>query len=302
MKMSICGKQKKILLTGGSGFIGQNILESFLAEKYLITVPTHSQLDLSNTNSVDNFFKDKSFDCVWHTAGKPGHRNSSDLSNLVYTNLRIFENLERNKSHFKKFINFGSGAIYNTDFDITNASEAQRFNKIGTKDHDFCKYVIAKQMEHLENFIDINIFGIFGKYEDWEIRFISNAICKAIFDMPITLRQNRAFSYLYVEDLMPVLELLTENDLKYNSYNIVPSQKTTLLALAELVKKISGKDLDIKVGKNGMGLDYTGDNSRLLTEFPDLKFTMLEKAVFELYNYYEENREKIDSKKLLVDK
>ena len=37
---------KRILLTGGSGFIGRNILESNLAEKYEIIAPRHCELDL----------------------------------------------------------------------------------------------------------------------------------------------------------------------------------------------------------------------------------------------------------------
>lgn len=48
---------KKILLTGGSGFIGRNLRESFLASKYDITAPTHSELDLLDTRSTDEFFK-----------------------------------------------------------------------------------------------------------------------------------------------------------------------------------------------------------------------------------------------------
>lgn len=48
---------KKILLTGGSGFIGRNLRESFLASKYDISAPAHSELDLLDTQSTDEFFK-----------------------------------------------------------------------------------------------------------------------------------------------------------------------------------------------------------------------------------------------------
>lgn len=293
---------KRILLTGGNGFIGKNILESFLSQKYEIVAPRSFELNLIDTDCVDEYFRDKYFDVVLHAATKPGHRNAKDLTNLFESNVKMFENLVKHKDKYGKFINFGSGAIYNTSKDITNAKEDQRYDSMGEKDHDKCKFVIARKIDELDNFVDLNIFGIFGKHEDWEIRFISNAICKALYDLPITLKQNRRFSYLFVEDLMPILEFFIENNMRYKSYNIVPDEKTKLLDLAKLVHKISGKDIEIKVAQEGYGLDYTGDNSILKSEFCNIKFTNQDKAISSLYNYYNNNLNLVDEKLLLQDK
>lgn len=294
--------KKQILLTGGNGFIGKNVQESFLGNKYDIIAPRSFELDLTDTNAVDEFFEDKTFDVVLHAGVKPGHRNSKDTANLFYSNLRMFQNLERNKDKFGKLINFSSGAIYDVSKDITDAKEDSICQNMASDEHGFCKYVIAKQAKHWDNFIDLNIFGIFGKYEDWEIRFISNAICKAIFDLPITLRQNRRFSYLYVDDLMPILEFFIENECKYNSYNIVPDEKVELLDIAKIVKKLSGKDIEINVANEAYGLDYTGCNQRLKSEFSNVKFTNIERSILALYNYYNQNIGLIDKKLLLEDK
>lgn len=294
--------RKKLLLTGGSGFIGRNIRESFLSKKYDIVAPTHSQLDLLDTNSVDEYFKDKEFDVVLHTATKPGHRNAKDPTNLFYSNVRIFENLVRHKNKYKKFINFGSGAIYDISTNISNAKEDKIYSNLGKDDHSFCKYVVSKRIESLDKFIDLNIFGIFGKYEDWQIRFISNAICKTLFDLPITLRQNRIFSYLYIDDLMPILEFFIENSVKYKQYNIVPNEKIDLFEIAKIVKEISNKNLEIKIAKKGNGLEYTGNNERLVSEFKEVKFTKIKDAIVKLYEYYEQNINLIDKNLLLVDK
>ena len=51
--------KKQLLLTGGNGFIGKNIRESFLAQKYDITAPRSSELNLADTAAVDNYFKDR---------------------------------------------------------------------------------------------------------------------------------------------------------------------------------------------------------------------------------------------------
>lgn len=292
---------KKLLLTGGSGFIGKNILESFLAEKYEIIAPTSSELNLTDTACVDDFFEGKEFDVVLHTGTKPAHRNAKDLANLFYSNLRMFQNLERHKYRYGKFINFGSGAVYDISQNITDAREENICQNIGSDDHGFCKYVVSKQISALDNFVDLNIFGIFGKYEDWQIRFISNAICKVLYDLPITLRQNRRFSYLYVDDLMPILEFFIENEVEHKSYNIVPNQKVELLEVANLVREVSGKEVEIRAAQEGFGLDYTGDNSRLRGEFEG-KFTPIEEAIHKLYEYYEDNKSLIDRSLLLADK
>ena len=173
--------KKQILLTGGSGFIGRNIRESYLSQKYDIVAPSHKEMDVADTKSVDDFFAHQSFDVVLHTAVKPGHRAAVDTQNLFYTNVRMFENLERHRDKFGKFINFGSGAVYDTSRDISDVSEEDIYENMGADDHGFTKYVVHKQIDNLPNFYDLNIFGIFGKYEDYSIRFISNAIAKSLF-------------------------------------------------------------------------------------------------------------------------
>ena len=293
---------KTILLTGGNGFIGKNIQESFLAEKYHIVAPRSFELNLTDTQAVDDYFQNHTFDVVLHAATKPGHRNAKDPTNLFYNNVRMFENLVRHTDKFGKMINFGSGAVYDIGADNRLVTEDQIGLRCGKDDHSFCKYVVHKRIEKLANVVDLNIFGLFGKYEDWEIRFISNAICKTLFNLPITLRQNRRFSYLYVKDLMPILEYFIENTPKYKSYNVIPDEETELLQAGKLVAKVAQHPCEIRVGKPGYGLSYTGSNARLRSEIKNLQFTPLEKAITELYTYYQEHQHEIDRNLLLEDK
>ena len=293
---------KTILLTGGNGFIGKNIQESFLADKYRIVAPRSFELNLADTSAVDEFFRTRSFDAVIHAAVKPGHRNAKDKANLFYTNVRMFENLARHTDKFGKLINIGSGAVYDTAADNRWVSEDQIGLRCGQDEHSFCKYVVHKRIESLANAVDLNIFGIFGKYEDWEIRFISNAICKTLFDLPITLRQNRRFSYLYVNDLMPVLDYFIEHPANYKSYNVTPDEETELLHAAQTVQHVLGKKNEIRVGTPGYGLNYSGCNARLKAEMKNLQFTPLAQAVQELCAYYQGIQPRLDQNLLRQDK
>lgn len=291
-----------ILLTGGSGFIGKNIRESYLADKYNVIAPTHSEFDLIDDESVKRFFDNNEIDVVIHSACKPGHRNAKDPTNIFYTNSRMFFNLERNSDHYKKLIVLGSGAVYDMKYDISKVSEGYFGTHMPVDEHGFQKYVSTKFIEQMDNAVELHIFSIFGKYEDYAIRFISNAICKAIFDLPITIKQNRRFDFFYVDDLMPILDYFIENKPLHKTYNITPDSAVELYEAAEKILKISGKNLPIKVSQSGMATEYSGSNARLRNEIKDLKLTTLDESIQKLYKWYSENINTLNKELLLFDK
>lgn len=294
---------KKILLTGGTGFIGRNILESNLVEKYEIVAPIRKELDCSDDESVASFFnKYTYFDFIIHAAAKPGHRNAADTTSLLLTNSRMLFNLLKHKDKFGKILNMGSGAAYDMRHYVPKMKEEYFGTYIPADEHGYNKYILGQFLPHIDNVIDFRIFGVFGKYEDYAIRFISNAICKAIFNLPITLRQDRKFDYLYINDLMPILDYFMSNNVSNKAYNITPDQSVHLLDLANLVKTISGKNIDVLVASDGLGIEYSGHNGLLRSEMSNLEFTPLGQAVEELYKWYFDNKSTIKEELLRTDK
>lgn len=290
-----------ILVTGGSGFVGRNLVEH-LKQWHVVFAPSHKELELLDEKALKEYFKLHKFDIVIHSAVRPGHRNAKDPSNQLYNNLRMFFNIIRNADAFGKLIYLSSGAVYDITKPMVNVREDDFGTFIPSDEHGFSKYIIAKYIEKLDNIIELRIFGIFGKYEDYAIRFISNAICKTIFDLPITIKQNRKFDYLFVNDLMPIIDYFIENSGKYKTYNITPDVSVSLFDLAQKIKKISGKNLPIKIAQDGLGFDYSGDNSRLHREIKSLNFTPIDAAISSLYNWYSENKDLINKDLLLFDK
>lgn len=297
----------RILLTGGSGFIGKNMIEIFHGT-HEILAPTHSVLDLNDELSVSDWFRKYKIDAVLHAATKPGHRNAIDPAQIAVTNLHMFSNLleASRKAEVERFLFLGSGS----EFDMRNyrpkMKEASLGDYIPADDTGFSKYICTRMIQGMPGYVNIRFFGIFGKYEDYVIRFISNAICKTLFDLPITLRQNRRFDYTYIDDGVRAIEcFLTApiEQLKYNDYNVTPSESVSLFELAELVRRISGKeDLPIIVGTPGEGIEYSGNNTRFRELFPDFEFTPIEDSVRLLYNWYVSHKDLIDKDKLMLDK
>lgn len=293
---------KNILLTGGNGFIGKNIKESFLKNKYHIIAPSSKELDTVNTEEVDAFFADNKIDIVIHSAAKPGHRNTTDHADLLYINSRMFFNLARHAHTYERMLNIGSGAIYDMRHYQPKMREEYFGTHIPTDTHGYNKYICGKYIESSSNIIDLRVFGIFGKYEDYAIRFISNAICKSLYNLPITLRQDRKFDYLCIDDLMPILDYFIENKPTYNAYNITPDISISLFEIAKIVQEISENKIEIKVGTEGSGLEYSGDNRRLKAELSTFQFTPIRKAIEDLYAWYRSRKNEINYNSLLIDK
>ncbi len=292
---------KKILITGGSGFIGRNLVEK-LGSKYEILAPGHKDLELLDENAVSDFFKRNNIDVVIHGAVKPGHRNAKDTCELLKNNIRIFFNVARNSRLIGKMLYLSSGSVYDMRHYIPKMKEDYFDVHVPSDDTGLSKYVAAKYIENSSNITELRIFGIFGKYEDYAIRFISNMICKAIFDLPLTMHQNRKFDYLYVSDLPEILNFFIEKRPKFRAYNLTPDRSIELYELAKMVLEISRKSLPIVVAKEGVGLEYSGDNTRIKKEIKGLKFTDIKQAIKELYDWYVAHKSEINREVLLTDK
>ena len=59
---------KTVLLTGGNGFIGKNLKESFLAQKYNLLTPGSKDLNLCDEGAVARYFDEHQIDIVIHHA------------------------------------------------------------------------------------------------------------------------------------------------------------------------------------------------------------------------------------------
>jgi len=261
------------------------------------------ELDLQDENRVRDYILKNKIDMVIHSAAKPGHRNAPDPTGIFYYNTRMFFSLARNIDHLDRVIVIGSGGIYDPRHYKDLMTEDYADQNLPVDEHGLCKYVINKSLTGFNNkIIDLRIFGIYGKYEDYAIRFISNMCCKAVFDMPLTMNQNRLFSYLYVDDLMPVIDYFIQNKALYNSYNVVPDETYELYNLAQKVLEVSGKNLDIIVKREGMGTPYTGSNHRLKNEYNGILFTNLKSSILQLYSWYSSIKLNINKNVLTIDK
>jgi UDP-glucose 4-epimerase len=269
----------RLLITGTNGFIGRNLKE-FFQGKHEVLGPKRGQLNLLDTEAVYGFLSQNPVDVLIHCA--------TNIES-VEQNLIMYFNIERCAAFFGKMLSVGSGAEY----DLKNYQPRMREEYFGqnvpTDVYGLSKFVVARDIESKSGkFYNLRTFGIYGKYENYRHRFISNNICRVLCQQDISINRDMLFDYLFVEDFCRIVERFIHRDGTWRSYNICTGQTVSLLELAKLIQKIDGTGKRIVVRQEGMNREYSGDNGRFLREFGKFAYTQPEHAVADLYRWYKE--------------
>jgi GDP-L-fucose synthase len=289
-----------LLITGASGFIGRNLAEQ-LGCDYEVAAPGRAELDLVDEESARQFFESRRFDVVLHTATVRSSRMTGEPENLLADNLRMFFNLARHRASFGRMFHFGSGAEFDRRHYRPRMGEDDFGAHTPADGYGLSKYVCAKYGETLEGVTNLRLFGVFGKYEDWRVRFISNACCRVIHGLPIVLRRDVLFDYLDVDDLAAIVRRFIDHPAPERVYNVCTGAPVALSVLAGIVAEVSGRNPEMIVREPGLGTEYSGDNARLMTAMGGFQFTEMRESVGRLYAWYEAHKQEVDPALLRFD-
>ena len=272
-----------ILITGTNGFIGRNLKEHFLTTNNKLSTPKRDELNLLDGGSVENYIQKNNFDVVIHCCV---------TLTSIEQNLKMYFNLEKLSNSFGKLICIGSGAEFDGKNYIPKMNE-DYFNKhIPSKEdiYGYSKYEIAKDiLNRKRNIYNLRAFGIFGKYEDYRRRLISNIICRLLQGKNIVLNKNGCFDYMYVNDFSKIVEMFISKKPKYSTYNTCTGEVIEFLAIVKIINEADGKNKPIQVKQEGINPEYSGDNSRFVDEFGSMNLTSPKVSIKELYNWYKDD-------------
>ncbi|MBV5277917.1 MAG: NAD-dependent epimerase/dehydratase family protein [Campylobacteraceae bacterium] len=291
-----------IFITGSSGFVGTHLKEYLLKNyNYSLFTPLSQELDLSDEKAVDKYILENNIDIIIHTANRGGGRDTADMKSITEYNLRIFFNIAKHEKNVKRIISFGSGAEYGKHKPIIEAKEEDYLDALPLDEYGFYKSIASRYIEKSENIIQLRIFGAYGEYENYRYKFISNAIVKNLLHMPITINKNVFFDYIYVDDLVRMIDFFIHNDAKEKIYNVTTGSKIDLITLAELVNSTSDFQSDIKVLNDGLNNEYTSNNQRILKELGNFQFTSHQNAIAKMRCYFKENLDKLEIEMIKED-
>ncbi len=198
----------------------------------------------------------------------------------------MYWNLARCADLYDKMYYFGSGAEYDVQHYIPNMTEDYFGSYIPQDAYGFSKYVMSQDTRKSENIYNLRLFGVYGKYEEWNRRFISNNMCRVLRGLDISINQDMQFDYLYVDDLCRLMPWFIEHTPKHHDYNVCTGVPIRLSEIAAMLREQCGSPFPVKVKCEGEKLPYTADNSRLLAELGPWEFTDISLGIAELWVYY----------------
>jgi nucleoside-diphosphate-sugar epimerase len=248
-----------ILITGKNGYIAKSLANK-LKEKYSVVGIGRDDFDLTDRESTNEWFKDKHFDIIIHTAVVGGSRLKQDDEKVFFQNLSMFYNLLSNQDKFNQLISFGSGAELGYPVDPYGLS----------------KNIINKIIQNEPKFNNVRIFAVFDENE-LDTRFIKSNIKRYINKQPLNIHQDKYMDFFYMDDLVSIVEHIIFNP-QIKEINCSYSQSYSLHGIASLINQLSDYECEIKIEQKELGKDYIGQYQNL-----NIPFIGLEKAIKQIY-------------------
>jgi len=259
-------RKLNILITGGNGYIA-NTLYREMAEEHNVMSVTRNDFDMSDSKSVDNFFKHKLFDVVIHCAVKGGSRLKKETWNDMDENLKMYYNLLNNKAHYDKLIHFGSGAeLYARD-----------------TPYGLSKKVISNSILEHNNFYNLRIYAVFDENE-LDTRYIKANIKRYINREAIEIYEDKYMDFIYMPDLVKIVNYYINNNASIKDIDCVYNTKYTLNDIAKTINGLDEYEVEIKIKKQSK-YNYNGKFSDL-----PINFIGLQNGISKVYNKLKNNK------------
>ena len=305
---------KRIVVTGGAGFLGSNVVKK-LEERGCkkIFVPRSKDYNLVEMEAVKRLYIDARPDIVIHLAAKVGGigATSSKPGEFFYDNLMMgVQMMEQGRlSRIDKFVAIGTVCAYPKSIPIP-FKEENLWD--GYPEETNAPYGIAKKMTLVQAqayrsqygfnaiyLLPVNLYGP-GDNFDPETSHVIPALIRKFLDAVTTGKEavtawgtgTPTREFLYVEDAAEGIVLATEKYDKPAPVNLGTGSEISIRSLAELIAKLTGFKGRIiwDISKPDGQPRRLFDNSRAKAEFGFISKTNFEDGLRETISWYKQQR------------
>jgi GDP-L-fucose synthase len=172
--------QARILLTGGGGMVGRNLLEHPSLNQFEVFAPRSRELDLRDFGSVQTYLQKHQPDMIVHAAGKVGgiQANMREPVGFLMDNLDMGRNIvwAAHQTGVKRLINLGSSCMYPRNHseplseemvlkgELEPTNEGYALAKVVTA--RLCDYVMREDAScQYKTLIPCNLYGRYDKFD-----------------------------------------------------------------------------------------------------------------------------------------
>ncbi len=320
-------QKKKVLITGGTGFIGSHVVEKLVERGARVTVLDNLQngkiKNISYLKKTVRFIKGncadskvalsacKNQEVVMNLAARVGgiEYNRTHHATMLRDNLTIVTTMIESArlAHVERFLAISSACVYPREC-MVPTPETEGF--ISEPEPTNGGYGWAKRMAEIlgkyyaEEF-DMHVaivrpYNCYGPRDhfDPQTSHVIPALIKRVFDGedPLTVwgsgKQTRAF--LYVEDLAYGMIEAIERYPVPDPVNLGTDEEVTIKELVEMIVKISGKKPKIKfdASKPDGSPRRNSDNSKAKEKIGFIAKTKLYDGLIKTIHWYKQNKHK----------
>ena len=215
---------KKYLITGSSGFIGQNLLQE-INKKYGACWAFEEE-DLQDPNWRDHLENIiEKIDCIFHV-GAVSSTDASDVNKVMFLNYEFSKILfDLAAKYDKKVIFSSSAAIYGKDGIPCNL---YAWSKKTAEEYGLLK---------VKNFISLRYFNVYGPGENHKGKMAS--VANQAFYYPKTffklLQGKPRRDFVYVKDVVDANIFAAENNIQSGVYDVGSGEANTFERCLELM-------------------------------------------------------------------
>jgi GDP-L-fucose synthase len=302
---------KKILVTGGTGMVGRNVVQLLQKHNHEVLSPSRKELNLFEYHRVDDFIKNEKPDLVIHCAGLVGgiQANMNNLFGFLSENLILglnVVNASRNNG-IKNLLNLGSSCMYpkeaknplKEDSILTGQLEHtnEGYARAKVSIAKLCQFAEQQEGLNYKTLIPCNLYGYWDKFDPQKSHMIPAAIRKVHLsltngeDIQIWGTGKTRREFMFAEDLADfILFTIDKMEKIPNMLNVGLGTDYTIQEYYETIKDVIGSksnfsyDLTKPEGMKQKVVDTT-----LQSNLGWAPKTSLREGIRKTYQFYLEN-------------
>jgi len=305
-KLNLYMKDKKILITGGSGLVGK-YLKDIMPNAIYLSSKDGDLTDLKQTEAIFEKYKPS---VVLHLAARVGGIVENMKYQTEYFNENILMNTNVLKCSLKYDVDHFIGMLSTCIFpdrlsDDCYPMELKHMHEglptptnleYGYSKRCMDVQVKAYNKQYNKKWITVVIPNLYGKYDQFEnndkAHFVTALLKKikiakdngddsiTLFGTGEPLRQ-----FLYTKDLVNAIKFAIDNNLR-DDFIIAPPENLSIKQIAETaLKSCDAEYLNIHFDSDKPNGQFRKDVKHSVELFPNFKFTDLESGLRETFNY-----------------